>query len=143
MMTIQELATINHHKLPVKVFVLNNGGYLTIKQTQELGFEGRLMGINEESGLSFPDFMKIAEAHGIKGIRLTSHKDLKKQLERIMNHDGPVLCEILMDTDQMQAPKAINRRNEDGTMRQTPLEDSYPFLDPAEIRENMDVVNKL
>ena len=143
MMTIQELATINHHKLPVKVFVLNNGGYLTIKQTQELGFEGRLMGINEESGLSFPDFMKIAEAHGIKGIRLTSHKDLKKQIEGIMNHDGPVLCEIMMDIDQMQAPKAINRRNGDGTMRQTPLEDSYPFLDPVEIKENMDIVNKL
>ena len=143
MMTIQELATINHHKLPVKVFVLNNGGYLTIKQTQELGFEGRLMGINEESGLSFPDFLKIAEAHGIKGIRLTSHKDLKKQIEGIMNHDGPVLCEIVMDIDQMQAPKAINRRNEDGTMRQTPLEDSYPFLDSAEIKENLDIVNKL
>ena len=139
----QELATIQHNRLPVKVFVLNNGGYLTIKQTQELGFEKRYMGIDGDSGLSFPDFMKLAEAHGIKGVRLTSHQNLKQQLEEIMEHDGPVFCEIMMDTDQMQAPKAINRRNKDGTMRQTPLEDSYPFLDPAEIQENMDIANKL
>ena len=143
MMTIQELATINHHHLPVKLFVLNNGGYLTIKQTQELGFEGRYMGVGEDTGLSFPDFMKIAEAHSIKGVRLTSHENLKQQIEGIMDHDGPVICEIMMDTDQLQAPKAINRRNEDGTMRQTPLEDSYPFLDPAEIEENLNIVNKL
>jgi acetolactate synthase-1/2/3 large subunit len=143
MMTIQELATIQHNRLPVKVFVLNNGGYLTIKQTQELGFEKRYMGIDGDSGLSFPDFMKLAEAHGIKGVRLTSHQNLKQQLEEIMEHDGPVFCEIMMDTDQMQAPKAINRRNKDGTMRQTPLEDSYPFLDPAEIQGNMEIADKL
>ncbi|MDA1218890.1 MAG: thiamine pyrophosphate-binding protein [Chloroflexi bacterium] len=143
MMTIQELATVQHNRLPVKIFVLNNGGYLTIKQTQELGFEKRYMGIDGDSGLSFPDFMKLAEAHGIKGVRLTSHQNLKQQLEAIMEHDGPVFCEIMMDTEQMQAPKAINRRNEDGTMKQTPLEDSYPFLDPSEIKENMDIANRL
>ena len=142
LMTIQEMATIMHHRLPVKLFVLNNGGYLTIKQTQELGFDGRLMGINEESGLSFPDFMTIAEAYRFKGVRLKSHQDLRKQIEEVMNHEGPVLCEIMMDPNQMQAPKAVNRRNADGTMTQTPLEDSYPFLDPKEIEENLDIVNK-
>ena len=101
------------------------------------------MGINEESGLSFPDFMKIAEAHRFKGVRLTSHQGLKKQIEEVMNHEGPVLCEIMMDPNQMQAPKAVNRRNADGTMTQTPLEDSYPFLDPKEIEENLDIVNKI
>ena len=143
LMTIQEMATVMHHRLPVKLFVLNNGGYLTIKQTQELGFDGRLMGINEESGLSFPDFMTIAEAYRFKGVRLKSHQDLKKQIEEVMNHEGPVLCEIMMDPNQMQAPKAVNRRNADGTMTQTPLEDSYPFLDPKEIEENLDIVNKI
>jgi len=143
LMTIQEMATVMHHRLPVKLFVLNNGGYATIKQTQELGFEGRLMGINEESGLSFPDFMKIAEANRIKGVRLDSHQDLKKQIEEVMEHDGPVLCEIMMDPDQIQAPKAVNRRNADGTMKQTPLEDSYPFLDSSEIEENLDIINRI
>ncbi|MDA1330203.1 MAG: thiamine pyrophosphate-binding protein [Chloroflexi bacterium] len=143
LMTIQEMATIMHHRLPVKLFVLNNGGYLTIKQTQEHGFEGRIMGSNEETGISFPDFMKIAEAHRFKGIRLASHQDLKKRIEEVMNHEGPVLCEIMMDPNQIQGPKAINRRNADGTMKQTPLEDSHPFLDPKEIEENLSVINKL
>tara|TARA_Y100000588_G_scaffold395323_2_gene523417 strand:- start:27348 stop:29150 length:1803 start_codon:yes stop_codon:yes gene_type:complete len=143
MMTIQEIATIMHHRLPVKVFILNNGGYLTIKQTQELGFEERYMGIDDDSGLSFPNFMKIAEAHDIKGVRLTSHQGLKKQIEEIMEYDGPVICEIIMDPDQMQAPKAVNRRNDDGTMKQTALEDSYPFLNPDEIEDNLGIVNKI
>lgn len=142
LMTTQELATIMHHRLPVKLFILNNGGYLTIKQTQELGFENRLMGSNEDSGLSFPDFMKIAEAHHIKSVRLDSHRDLKQQIEKVMSHEGPVLCEIMMDHDQETAPKAINRRNSDGTLKQTPLEDSYPFLDQSEINENMSIVSK-
>ncbi len=143
LMTIHEMATIMHHHLPVKLFVLNNGGYLTIKQTQELGFENRLMGCNEESGLSFPDFMEIAKAHRFKAVRLNSHQNLKQQIEDIMNHEGPVLCEIMMDPNQMQAPKAINRRSADGTMKQTALEDSYPFLDPKEIEENLSVINRL
>lgn len=143
LMTIQEMATVMHHRLPVKLFVLYNGGYLTIKQTQELGFEGRLMGSDEESGISFPDLMKIAEAHRFKAVRLTSHQNLKTQIEDIMNHEGPVLCQIMMDPNQLQAPKAINRRNADGTMKQTPLEDSYPFLDPKEVEENLSIINKI
>lgn len=143
MMTVHEMATIMHHRLPIKVFIFNNGGYLTIKQTQELGFGGRLMGINEESGLGFPDFIKLAEAHDFKAVRIASHQGLKEQIQGIMDHDGPVLCEIMMDPDQLQAPKAINRRNADGTMTQTPLEDSYPFLDSTEIEANMSIINQL
>ncbi len=141
-MTIHELATIMHHRLPVKLFVFNNGGYLTIKQTQELGFDGRLMGSTAESGISFPDFMKLAEAHGFPGVRLNSHDGLKERLEEVVNHDGPIVCELMMDPDQIQAPKSINRRNPDGTMKPTPLEDSFPFLDPQEIAENMSIIGK-
>lgn len=143
LMTIQEMATIMHHRLPVKLFVLNNGGYLTIKQTQELGFEGRLMGSNDQSGISFPDFMDIAKAHRFEAVRLDSHRDLRQRIEDVMNREGPVLCEIMMDPNQAQAPKAINRRNADGTMKQTALEDSYPFLDPKEVEKNLDIVNKI
>lgn len=143
LMTIQELATIMHHQLPVKLFIFNNGGYLTIKQTQELGFEGRLMGSTKDSGISFPDFMKLAEAHGFKGVRLSSHKDLKKRIEEVIQCDGPVICELMMDHNQLQAPKAVNRRNPDGTIKQTALEDSFPFLDPKEIEENMNVIRRI
>lgn len=143
LMTIQEMATIMHHSLPIKLFVLNNGGYLTIKQSQEMGFEHRLMGSNENSGISFPDFMEIAKAHRFKGVRLHSHQDLRVQIEKIMNCDGPVLCEIMMDHNQIQAPKAVNRRGADGVAKQTPLEDSYPFLDPKDIEDNMNVIFKI
>ena len=143
LMNMQEMATVMHHRLPIKLFILNNGGYLTIKQTQELGFQGRLMGSDTTSGISFPDFMKIAEAHHFEGVCLSTHQNLQKNLSEIMEHPGPVLCEIMMDPDQEQAPKAINRRNADGTMRQTPLEDSYPFMNPKEIEENLAVTNKI
>ena len=63
MMTIGDLATIMHHNLPVKLFIFNNGGYLTIKQTQEAGFDSEYMGINNDSGISFPNFKDIAAAH--------------------------------------------------------------------------------
>lgn len=141
MMTIHELATIMHHKLPVKLFIFNNGGYLTIKQTQELGFEGRIMGSTAESGISFPDMLKLAEAHGFKTLRLQSHKNLKERIQEVLNSDGPFVCELMLDPDQLQAPKAVNRRNADGTMKQTSLEDSYPFLDPKEIEDNMSIIN--
>ena len=87
--------------------------------------------------------MKIAEAHRFKGVRLASHRDLKQRIEEVMNHDGPVLCEIMMDPNQIQGPKAINRRNVDGTMKQTPLEDSHPFLDPSEVAENLSIIDKM
>lgn len=141
MMTIHELATIMHHKLPVKLFIFNNGGYLTIKQTQELGFEGRIMGSTAESGISFPDMLKLSEAHGFQTLRLQSHKNLKENIQEVLDSDGPFVCELVLDPDQPQAPKAVNRRNPDGTMKQTSLEDSYPFLDPKEIEDNMNIIN--
>lgn len=143
MMSIHEMATLMHHKIPVKLFVLNNGGYLTIKQTQELGFDGRYMGCDEDTGLSFPNLMEIAEAHSFKAVRLNSHLKLKEQIEDIMNHDGPVFCEIMMDPNQMQAPRALNRRSSDGTIIQTALEDSYPFLNPNEIEENLSFIDRI
>lgn len=137
MLNIQELATVMHHRLPIKLFILNNGGYLTIKQTQELGFENRIMGATKESGLSFPDMLKIAEAHEIPAIRLHSQKGLREQVRQVLDQPGPFICEIMMAHDQEQIPKAINRRLSDGTLRQTTLEDLYPFLDPKEVEENM------
>ena len=137
MLNIQELATVMHHRLPIKLFILNNGGYLTIKQTQELGFENRIMGATKESGLSFPDMLKVAEAHGFPAVRLDAQEGLRERVRRVLDHPGPFVCEIMMAHDQEQIPKAINRRLPDGTIRQTPLEDLYPFLDPKEVEANM------
>jgi len=137
MLNIQELATIMHHQLPIKLFVLNNGGYLTIKQTQELGFENRVMGSTKETGLSFPDMLKVAEAHHIPAVRLDRQERLREAVQRVLDHPGPFLCEIMMDPDQEQIPKIVYRRRADGTAEYAPLEDLYPFLDREELAENM------
>ena len=139
MFNIQELATVAHHKLPIKIFVYSNYGYATIKQTQEFGFDKRLMGVNEDTGLSFPDFMKIAAAHKIAFGEVKDHEQLPPMINLMLMGDGPAMLEVFMSPDQPQAPRFLNRRNADGTMNPTKLEDSFPFLDPAEVAEQMRV----
>lgn len=141
MMNVQELSTLVAYNLPIKLFILNNGGYLTIKQTQELGFESRYIGINKETGLHFPDFIQLAQAHGLFAVRFGSHNDLEAGLSNFLTLPGPGVCEIMMDENQIQAPKAINRRKADGSMEPTPLEDLWPFLDRKEIEQNMSILN--
>lgn len=136
-MTIQELATVMHHRLPIKLFVYNNGGYLTIKQSQEIGCGGRLMGCNKDSGISFPDLLKMGAAYGIPSVRIDSQENLKSRIEEIVNREGPVLCELVMDPDQPQISRAIPRYLPDGTSQQTAFEDLHPFLDREELKENM------
>jgi len=138
-MTIQEMATIMHHNLNIKLFVFNNQGYTTLKQTYELGFEGRLMGVNKESGLSFPDLYNISKAYNFKHQQITNHFKMKDLINNVLNMNGPVLCDILIDPDQRQMPMAINRRNEDGSFNPTAIEDAWPFLDPKEIEENLSI----
>lgn len=136
MMNIQELATVMHHQFPIKIFVYNNGGYLTQKQTFELNF-GRVIGSDKASGLSFPDFEKIAEAHNIPFTRIYSHVKMKEKIQNIIDAPGPHLCELMMDHNQAQIPKAIPRKRPDGTSMPILFENLYPFLDEQELRENM------
>jgi acetolactate synthase-1/2/3 large subunit len=142
MMTSHELAVIMHLKLPIKIFLYNNGGYLTIKQTQEMGFNGNTYGVNPETGLSFPNFIKLAEAHEIPTYQIKDHTNLKQHLEKVLNAPGPLFCEVISAPDQVQGPRAINRRNPDGTFNPTPLEDLYPFLDSKEIEDNMRIIKE-
>ena len=135
-MNIQELATIMHHKLPIKIFIFNNGGYLTIRQTQELGFENRIMGSDSNSGLSFPNYKKIAEAHKFKYIRFSNNSEMKLKLNTVLKSKETVICELLMDNSQEQMPKAINRRDESGKSIPTTFEDMYPFLNKKDIEES-------
>lgn len=136
-MNIQELATVMHHKLPIKIFIYNNGGYLTIKQTQQLGFNSRIMGSNPESGLSFPNYKKIAEAHNINYKKISNNKNLKSNLKKMLLGNKPMICELMLDHNQEQMPKAINKRTLDGKSVPTKYEDMYPFLSTKEISENM------
>ena len=135
-MNIQELATVLHHQFPIKIFIYNNAGYLTQKQTFELNF-GRVIGSDLQSGLSFPDYEKIAQAHGLPYSRIYSHAKMKENIEKVLAPAGPVLCELVMDPNQAQIPKAIPRKRADGTSLPLQFEDLYPFLDEQELRENM------
>ena len=136
-MNIQEFATIMHNKLPIKTFIYNNGGYLTIKQTQQLGFESRIMGSNKKTGLSFPNYKKIAESHNIKYYKIKNNINLVDNLKKILSDNKPVICELIIDHNQEQMPKAINKRMPDGKSIATKYEDMYPFLTSKELKENM------
>lgn len=135
MMNVQELSTLAHHDLPVKLFVLNNGGYLTMRQSQENAFDG-YMGSDEESGIKFPDFEAVAAAHGIRYASIMNHAELVKTASEVLGSNGPVLCEIFMDPAQ-EALKSVNKRDAEGNIIQTAIEDAYPYLDPAEVARNL------
>jgi acetolactate synthase-1/2/3 large subunit len=137
MMNIQEMATVMHNNLPIKLFIYNNGGYLTIKQTQQLGFEGRLMGSTPESGISFPDFERIAKAHGFEYLRVEDNRELSQTLENFIEMPGIGICELMLDPEQSQIPKAINKRLPDGTTKPSVFEDLYPFLGEEELQQGL------
>jgi acetolactate synthase-1/2/3 large subunit len=132
-LNLQEFATIMHHKIPIKIFIYNNGGYLTIKQTQQLGFSGRIMGANKESGIEFPNYKDIAKAHKIKYLRITNKNMLDSRIDSILSSNYAVISELIIDPEQEQTPKAINKRAPNGKTVPTQFEDMYPFLDKNEI----------
>jgi len=134
---IQELQTLAHYKLPVKLFVLNNEGYLSIRYTQERFFAKRLIGEGPETGVSCPDVEKIAAAYGIQYFRARKNDELEKTLNAAIAAEGPVLCEIMTPKDQLIIPTVSSAKRPDGTMVSKPIEDMYPFLDRKEFSENM------
>jgi acetolactate synthase I/II/III large subunit len=137
MMNVQELQTIVGNSLPVKIFVLNNKGYHSIRQTQRGFFPDNVVGCGTESGLTFPNFEKLAAAFGIPFVRCADHGELEKQIECTLNAAGPVMCEVLLDLEQGFAPRASSRRLANGEIVTAPLEDMAPFLSREELRENM------
>jgi acetolactate synthase I/II/III large subunit len=136
-MNIQELQTIVHHQLPIKLFVLNNGGYISIRQTQDAFFEGRHAGCGANSGVSFPDIVKVGVAYGLPARTIDSHVNLRENIQSVLNTPGPVICEVRLTTDYRFEPKLSSERKADGRMVSKPLEDMYPFLDRKEFRSNM------
>ncbi len=136
-MNIQELETIAYHRLPVKLFLFNNGGYLSVRTTQSNFFPGNLVGESEKSGVGFPDFVRVAKAYGIHACRIRDHKDMEGEIDKVLQLDGPVLCDIRMDPTQLFMPRIASKRMPDGRMVSSPLEDMYPFLPKDEFLSNM------
>jgi acetolactate synthase-1/2/3 large subunit len=137
MQNIQELATIAFNRYPIKIFILNNNGYHSIRQTQQSFFGEELVGVGPDSGLGFPSFEKLAAGFDLPYVGCRTHKELDNSLDQILTHQGPMICEVFLDLNQQFSPKLSSRRLEDGTMVTSPIEDMAPFLDREELKENL------
>jgi len=127
---------VRHHDLPIKVFVLDNGGYLSIRSSQR-NFFGATIGSGPQDGVSFPDFVAVANAYGIPALRLTEPSSLDDTIAETLAADGPIVCHVQLDPTQEFEPRIRSRALPDGTIVSPALEDMYPFLDPAEVDANM------
>lgn len=142
-MNIQELQTIRQNSLPVKLFVINNQGYHSIRQTQQSYFKEPLVGVGEESkDLSFPDLGKLAPAYGFPYRAVHSAGELAGTIEEVLRQEGAVVCEIFVTKYQKTEPKTSSRKLPDGRMVSAPLEDMYPFLPREEMEKNMSISRK-
>jgi len=141
-MNIQELQTIVHHNLPIKLIILSNNGYLLIRHTQTNFMEGRLIGESPSTGVSFPDMKKIAKAYGIDYIRIARLGDMKSKLQEVKNCNGPLICEVMTPPNQLLIPRVASKKLENGAMMSMPYDDMYPFL-PRDEYELSQVYNKL
>lgn len=135
-MNIQEFATIKHNNLPIKVFVYNNNGYLLIRQTQRNFMDNRLFGESPKSGLWCPDSMKIADAYGIKGVRIEKLESIDEKIKEVLDYQGPVICDIVMRELQELMPRTASKKLPDGTLEAMPFDDMYPFLSKEEYEQN-------
>ncbi len=137
-MNLQELQTIIHHRMGIKIFLINNGGYHSIRQTQKAHFDEPLVGIGTDSGdLSFPSMEKLAWAYGYPYIAAHNNEELAEAVEKTLATEGPVICEFFVDTEQGFEPKAAAKMLPDGRMVSVPLEDLAPFLSYEELAKNM------
>lgn len=137
MMNLQELQTVVHHRLPIKLFIFNNDGYLMIKHTQNALFKGRNTGTDGKSGVSCPDFSALADAFKIKKFQVRTWEDFDEVIPLVQAFEGPVICEVFMHPRQLFVPKLSVALKKDGTLLSPPLEDLSPLLSRSELKANM------
>lgn len=137
-MNLQELQTIRTNRLPIKIFVINNGGYHSIRQTQKNFFGEPLVGIGPDSGndLEFPAMEKLADVYGYPYYAIRTNEEMNK-LDEVLAQEGNLICEVFVSDTQNFEPKAASKRLEDGTMVSAPLEDMAPFLPTEELQKNL------
>lgn len=128
MMNLQELQTIVGLKLPLKLFVLNNDGYHSIRQSQTNYFNGFEVGCGPESGVTFPDFEKLAKAFGFSYLRVENESSCRRSIAATLAASGPFFCEVMIDKNQLFEPRLSSRKLENGDLVSSPLEDMSPFL---------------
>lgn len=131
------MQTIAGNGLPIKLIILNNNGYSSIRQTQNNYFPDNAVGCGPESGLTFPDFCKLGAAFGFEVRRCSTHHEMADSIREMMVGAGPQLLEVMLDPEQPFSPKLASRQLEDGRMVSSPLEDLAPFLSRDELAQNM------
>lgn len=136
-MNLQELQTIIHNRLNIKIFWLNNDGYHSIRQTQANIFNSRYCGVNAASGVSFPAAEKIADAYGFEFERIDTVETMDGKIDSILSSSNPIICEVILDPAQGFEPKLSSRSLPDGTMISPSLEDMFPFLSDEEMKKNI------
>lgn len=136
-LNIQEFASIKGMNLPIKIFVLNNGGYLSIMNMQKTHFQGAMVGAEKNSHLYLPDISKIAESYGFKTYQIKDHDKMEMIIKECLETEGPALCEVFVDASIAIQPKVMSKVQEDGSMVSGTLEDLWPFLSREELEENM------
>ena len=135
-MNIQELQTVAYHQYNLKIIILNNNGYHSIRQTQTNLFRPPLVGVCKENGISFPDMQKIAYAYGIPYVCIENEEQIQPVFEQCMDTDGPLICEVIVDEKQNFEPKLSSKVQPDGTIVSPEIDDMFPFLTKEEYMEN-------
>ena len=133
-MNIQELQTVVQNNLDLKIIILNNNGYHSIRQTQTNLFHSSLVGVCKESGISFPNMEKIADAYGLDYSAIHALEDLEK-IPQFLERKGPGICEVFVNENQNFEPKISSKVLEDGTIVSPEIDDMFPFLPRDEYEE--------
>jgi acetolactate synthase-1/2/3 large subunit len=136
-MNIQELETLRRLGLPVKIFVLNNGGYAQIKGTQTNLFDGHLVACTDESKLTLPDIVDVAKAYALRTVKINNNNEVKEKVAEVLNGNDPVICDVTVSIDQIVSPKQVSYKRKDGQMESLPLEYMTPSLSEEELKSNM------
>lgn len=136
MMNLQELQTVRYNNLNLKIFVINNNGYHSIRQTQNNLFNPPLVGVCDGNGISFPSFEKIAYAFDIPYVKVLDEHDIEKIRTEVLENQGPVLCEVFVDEKQNFSPKLSSKVLPDGRIVSPEIDDMFPFLSREEYEAN-------
>lgn len=136
MMNMQELQTVRYNNMNLKIILLNNNGYHSIRQTQTNLFNPPLVGVCDGNGLSFPEFEKVAYAFDIPYVKIDNEKDISRIKEEVLEKEGPVFCEVVVDEKQNFEPKLSSKVLPDGTIVSPEIDDMFPFLEREEYEAN-------
>ena len=137
MMNLQEMETIAYNNLPIKIFVLNNSGYSSIRQTQRNFFDGNMTGSGFDSGVGMPNWEILTKGFGLKYTKIENTANLNQQIAEVLNYNNGILCEVILEKEYNFCPKLSAKKLNDGTMISPSLEDMAPFLPREEFEKNL------